>query len=114
GRLNFNVGLFYYDYKDVQVNVVGTVAGGNSPSVSYLQNADKASVKGLEIEVEALPIHNLRLVANLGLQSSEFEKFQVVNNGPVFNGNELVRTPNLTTLLAADYRIPLSGGSKVV
>lgn len=113
GRLNFNAGLFYYDYQDVQVNVVGTPLGATT-TVSYLQNADKATVKGAEIELEALPTNNLRLVANVGLQSSEFKSLQVVNNGPNFDGNELVRTPNLTTLLSANYRIPLSAGNKVV
>jgi iron complex outermembrane receptor protein len=113
GTLNFNASLFYYDYKDVQVNVVGQPAGATT-TVSYLQNADKASVKGAEIEVEALPIHNLRLVANLGLQSSEFEKFDVVNNGPNYDGNDLVRTPNLNSLISANYRIPLDNGNKIV
>jgi len=113
GRLNFNANLFYYDYKDVQVNVVGTPAGATT-TVSYLQNADSAHVKGAEIEVEAVPTNNLRLLANVGLQSSEFEKLQVVNNGPIFDGNDLVRTPNLNTLLSANYRIPLNNGNKVV
>lgn len=113
GRLNFNSSLFYYDYDDVQVNVVGVPAGATT-TVSYLQNAKSASIKGLELEVEALPTNRLRLVGNIGLQSSEFKELVVQNSTTNFNGNDLVRTPNFNSLLSATYRIPLDNDAKIV
>ena len=113
GRLNFNTTLFYYDYKDVQVNVVGLPPGATT-TVSYLQNADSATVKGAEFEVEALPTSNLRLIGNIGLQSGEFDKLQVQNSTTNYDGNDLVRTPNLNSLLSASYRIPLANDNKIV
>jgi len=115
GRLNFNTAIFYYDYQDVQVNVVGLVPGTAS-SASYLRNVDKAAVKGIEFEAEALPTNRLHLVANVGLQDSEFKNFTVDTAGGTvdLSGNELVRTPRFNSFVAADYRIPLDNGKKVV
>lgn len=114
GRLNFNATAFYYDYKDVQINVVGPNPAAIGASTSYLQNADQAHTKGLEFEVEALPTERLHLLANLGLINTEFDQLQVVNGGANLSGNELVRTPEVSATLAADYRIPVANGGKVV
>ncbi|SNR85398.1 iron complex outermembrane recepter protein [Methylobacillus rhizosphaerae] len=111
GRLNFNANAFYYDYSNVQVNVVGT---NLSVPISYLQNVEKASVKGAEFELEALPTTNLHLNANIGLLKTEFEKFDVQNGGGNYDGNEFVRAPHLTAQVAARYRIPLNNGNQLV
>jgi len=113
GRLNFNASAFHYSYEDVQVNVVGFNALANS-TVSYLQNAKKAHVNGLEFEVEALPIENLHVNASLGLLKSEYDDAEIQNNGGSFSGNELVRSPHVNAILAGDYRIPVANGAKVV
>ena len=113
GRLNFNATAFHYDYTDVQVNVVGFNALANT-TVSYLQNAGKAHADGAEFELEALPIENLHLNANLGLLHTQYDDAVILNNGGNFTGNQLVRSPHVTALLAADYRIPLENGGKVV
>ncbi len=114
GRLNFNATAFYYDYSNVQVNVVGQVAGLVGQTASYMQNVESAWVKGLEFEAEALPTNRLYLNASAGLQDSQFTKFQVVNNGPDLSGNELVRTPHFNTQLFGSYTFPLDNGNKVV
>ncbi|WP_025869700.1 TonB-dependent receptor [Methylobacillus glycogenes] len=111
GRVNFNANAFYYDYSNVQVNVVGTNL--NVP-ISYLQNVEKASVKGAEFEIEALATNNLRLNANIGLLDTEFEKFDVQNGGGNYDGNQFVRAPHVNALVGANYRIPLANGSKVI
>lgn len=111
GRLNFNANAFYYDYSNVQVNVVGTYQG---QTISYLQNVEKANIKGAEFEIEALPTNNLHINTNIGFLKSEFEKFDVLNNGGNYDGNEFVRAPRFNALLAGTYRIPLANGNKVV
>ncbi|MPS48960.1 TonB-dependent receptor [Methylobacillus sp.] len=111
GRLNFNANAFYYDYSNVQVNVVGSYQG---QSISYLQNVEKANIKGAEFEIEALPTNNLHINANIGFLKSEFEKFDVLNNGGNHDGNEFVRAPRFNALLAGTYRLPLANGSNVV
>lgn len=113
GRLNFNANAFHYSYKDVQVNVVGFNSLANS-TVSYLQNVKKAHVNGAEFEIEALPTNNLHINAAIGLLSTKYDDAEILNNGGNFDGNRLVRSPKLTANLAADYRIPVANGAKVV
>jgi iron complex outermembrane receptor protein len=108
-RLIVNVTGFHYIYRDIQVNVVGPLPPTNTP-VSYLQNVDAGRVDGAEIELEALPVRNLRVGGNLGLLSTEFTDFQVLNGGPDYSGNEFVRSPHVTALVFADFRIPLPIG----
>jgi iron complex outermembrane receptor protein len=105
-RLTINAALFHYIYRDVQINVVGPLPPTNTP-VSYLQNVEDAVVNGAEIEIDSVPVRNLRLGGSLGLLDTEFTDFQVLNNGPDYSGNEFVRSPHVTLLARADYRVPL-------
>lgn len=115
-RLTFNANAFYYNYKDVQVNVVGTVSG--IPGTSTLTNAPKAHVKGAEFEVEALPITNLHTFANVGLLNSRYDDFPYLNAAtglPANNrGAQLVRSPHVTAQIGADYKIPLENGDHIL
>jgi len=112
-RLTTNASAFYYDYRDVQINVVG-VPLGYSTSVSYLQNANKARIYGAEFELEALPVRFLHLAGNLGLLDAKFTDFQVQNNGGDNSGNSLVRSPKVSTQVIADIIVPLQGTTKLV
>ncbi|WP_020652935.1 TonB-dependent receptor [Massilia niastensis] len=113
-RLNLNANLFYYDYRNVQVNITGIFNGDPTQTVNYLQNVERAHVAGAELELEARPTDALHLQASVGLLRTQFDRFQIQNNGGTRNGNEFVRSPHVTALLAADYRIPLAGGGKIV
>lgn len=113
GRLNFNASIFHYDYENIQINGVGFNSNAGA-TVSYLQNADEASINGAEFEIEALLTENLHVNASLGLLDAEYKKGTIVTNGEDISGNDLVRSPNVTLQLAADYRIPLENGGKVV
>jgi iron complex outermembrane receptor protein len=114
GRLRFNANVFHYDYKNAQVNVNGVYNGDPTQTVSYLQNVAKAHVDGAEFEIEVLPTDNLHINGNIGLLSTQFDEFDIQNNGGSRSGNRFVRSPRVTALLAADYRIPVDNGAKVV
>ncbi|QAU33986.1 TonB-dependent receptor [Janthinobacterium sp. 17J80-10] len=114
GRLHLNANVFHYKYKNAQVNITGLFNGDPTQSVSYLQNVAKGHVNGAELEIEALPTENLHINANLGLLQTRFDEFDIQNNGGSRAGNEFVRSPHVTALLAADYRIPVSNGGKVI
>ncbi|MCS5517400.1 TonB-dependent receptor [Pseudomonas qingdaonensis] len=51
-RLTVNANLFYYDYQDIQVNLL-TVNSG--VLTTALTNGAKGKVKGAELEIEASP-----------------------------------------------------------
>ncbi len=61
-RLRFNLEGFYYDYKNIQVEEILT-------GVTHITNAAKATIKGLDLEISAMPTERLTLTAALeGLQ----------------------------------------------
>ncbi|WP_314441417.1 TonB-dependent receptor [Massilia timonae] len=113
-RLNLNANLFYYDYKKVQVNITGIYNGDPTQTVNYLQNVDRAHVYGAEFELEARPTEALHLQASVGLLRTQFDRFEIQNGGGSRNGNEFVRSPHVTALLAADYKVPLANGGRIV
>jgi iron complex outermembrane receptor protein len=113
GRVNFNASVFHYNYKDIQINGVGFNQNAGT-TISYLQNADKATINGAEFEIEALPTERLHLNASLGLLDAEYKKGTILTTGEDISGRDLVRSPKVTLQVAADYRIPLDNGSKIV
>jgi iron complex outermembrane receptor protein len=106
GRLTANVSAFYYDIKNLQLNIQQQVPG---TTITSTAGSSDGNVKGVEFEVEALPLENWRLAASLGLLESEYTNF-VYTVGPTTldaSGNEFYRTPETSFRLDTDYRIRL-------
>ncbi|MES2493222.1 MAG: TonB-dependent receptor [Pseudomonadota bacterium] len=114
GELTFNATAFHYDYKDIQVNVVGPNPGAvGGATVSYLQNAARGHANGAEFELVARPAENFSLNAAVGLLYTKFDQFQVNNGGANLAGNQFVRSPHLTLNAGAAYSVPLGNAGKV-
>jgi len=109
-RLIVNASAFRYNYHNIQVNVVGPLPPTNT-AVSYLQNVAAGRVNGGELELDALPFGTLHVGGSLGLLDTKFTDFQVLNNGPNYSGNQFVRSPHVSSLVRADYRIPFGSGN---
>lgn len=109
GRLNANAALFYYDYEDIQLNIVSAV---NNQTVSRLANGAQGEAYGAEFELEAVPVQNLHLNFALGLLHTEFTDYTSGTND--YSGNKFVRAPNVSAVIGADYRIPLEVGGALV
>jgi len=114
-RLSGTIAAFHYEYHDIQVLVNG-VTPNSTVSATVLQNAGGGTVNGAELEAEALPVENLWLHGNLGLLDTRYDGFTAVNNGSVVNasGNQFTRSPHLTWLLDAQYRIALPAATSLV
>jgi iron complex outermembrane recepter protein len=113
-RLTFNATLFHYDYRDVQINVVGPNPGAvGGATVSYLQNASKAHSDGAEFELEARPVEGLKLGGAVGLLNTKFDRLQVVNGGANLSGNRFVRAPKLTLNGNISYTASLGDSGSV-
>ncbi|CAD7338279.1 TonB-dependent receptor [Sphingomonadales bacterium 56] len=109
GLLTFNATAFHYDYKNVQVNVVGPNPGAvGGATVSYLQNAAKAKVDGAEFELGLTPAEGLKFNAALGLLDTEYTKFIVQNSTTSLAGNRFVRSPKVTLNVGASYKFGLA------
>eukprot|EP01031_Cornospumella_fuschlensis_P049371 gene49371-60437_t len=90
-----NANVFYYDYSDIQVNLL-TV--NNGILTTALTNGAAGEVKGAELEIEAQATEFLHLRAALSHLDTEYTDFKNVNpnTGVVtadYSGNRFVRSP---------------------
>ena len=109
GRLNANASAFYYDYSDIQLNIVSAI---NNQTVSRLANGAQGEVYGAEFELEAIPVENLHVNFGLGLLHTEFTDYTSGSND--YSGNKFVRAPNVSAVIGADYRIALNAGGAII
>lgn len=100
-RLRANISAFYYDYTDLQVNVINGIS-------TAVTNAASARVYGGELELAASPVRGLDIEAGLALLSAKFRELMTEDPtvpGVLQNlaGNRLARAPRSTVNLAAQY-----------
>lgn len=122
GQLQFNATVFYYDHKDIQLNVQAPNPLGlqNAPSGNFNQNAAGGEVKGLELEVLWRPVQNLRVAGSFNVTDAVYKDFHpaVSVSGVTTvvdrSGNRYFRTPKYLASLDAEYRLPLGGLTSVV
>lgn len=115
-RIRFNTAIFYYDYKDVQVQRV--VVGG-AGSTSGITNGAKAEFYGGEAEITAQPIPQLLLAAGFQYLHGRYKTFQsailAVGNpaGGQFllpgdaSGNVPIVSPTSQINASATYTVPV-------
>jgi len=108
-----NASAFYYDYKDLQIHTLVNPPGGLPADV--LDNAQKSTIKGIDIEAVGKPTENLtvRLTAEwLDAQLDEYSS----SRGPQlvdFSGNTLPNAPKFSLTGIAEYTIPLDNGDAI-
>ena len=107
-RLRVNAAAFHSDYKDLQVFYFTTRV--------FYENAGKAKIDGLELEVTANPLDGLTLFGNLGLLDFEYEEYiSAVGGGPptdIADIADRAYTPDATMSLGAVYETqPMSSGA---
>jgi len=115
-RLTANANVFYYDYSDIQVNLL-TV--NNGVLTTALTNGAKGKVKGAELELEGQPTDYLHLRAAVSFLDTEYTDFKNINpsTGAItgdYSGNSFVRSPRNVVSLGGDYTFPLEIGGKLV
>ena len=126
-KLRFNLGVYYFKTKDLQLSAVG---GGTNANL--LLNADAVKGHGLEAELEARPVQGLTLTSGVSLNIAKIHDRNltvevcaapctVLNTfavpsvpfdpGEVFiNGNQLPQAPRWTVNFTAGYEHPLGPG----
>ncbi|WP_070151366.1 TonB-dependent receptor [Sphingobium phenoxybenzoativorans] len=92
-RLRLNLAGFYYDYTNLQFNVVRFLPTPGNITI----NAAKARLYGAEAEITVLPVDDLRLAFNLAWLHNEYR--ELTDSHPVTNvvtnlaGNQLISAP---------------------
>lgn len=118
--VRLNVGGFYYDYQNIQINAYT----GSTP---FVQNATSAKSYGVDAELQAQLTERLQINAGATWLHAHFGDFQnaqaaiPVTSGPLAGGtmavvqdatgNTLPNSPSLTYSLGATYEIPVSFGT---
>jgi iron complex outermembrane recepter protein len=109
GRLRFNGSAFLYDYSDLQVFQF-VILGDPPTPVSVLTNASDAEIYGAELELQWLPVPELRINLGLGLLNTEYKDF-VDDLGNDFSGNKITLAPDLSFNGLAQYDVALPVGT---
>lgn len=100
-RLRANLGVFYYDYTDLQV--VEYING-----VATTTNAGKATLKGGELEVTARATDSLDLIGTVAYLDAKYDRY--FDQGVDLAGKTLPNSPKWNVTLASEYRVELDGG----
>ena len=112
-RLRLNASAFWYDYKDIQVQIV-------QGSSTFTQNAASARIRGIDLELQAALGERFTVSGNLAYTDGEYRDYENAGSyglgvGPLLtidaSGNDTVRTPDLSGSLTLDYRMPISTGT---
>lgn len=108
-RLQVNTAVFQNESDDMQMSIF--IAGGGASSV--VQNAGKATIRGFEVEVIALPIPDLQLSLNYGYLDAKYDEF--IDNGVDQRKNkDFPYTPRHSGSLSAEYTFFQSGWGELI
>ena len=73
-KLRVNIEGFYYDYKNIQVTQI-------LAAVSHITNAARAAIKGIDLDISAVPADRLVVTASIEFMQGRYESFP---NGTFF------------------------------
>ena len=115
-RLRLNGALFYSDYQDMQVTSTSLRDkdgdGALDTPVQVVVNAGEATIRGVELEAQAVLSDALSLTMNLGYLDAQFDEFTGIDplTGQPANfadTKKISNTPELSAYLAANYETRL-------
>jgi iron complex outermembrane recepter protein len=119
-RVTLNTAFYYGIYDDIQKISIVTMGTGEEIEVQRItENAAKATIKGFEVELLALPIDGLQITGNIGVNDTEYDSFpnaisdfddqEIDRSGQTFN-----YVPKFTSFLAAQYSFPIDGDAQIL
>jgi iron complex outermembrane recepter protein len=104
-RVRLNADVFYMDYRDLQVTQTNAAC-----LCALTDNAAKAEIKGVEVEIDLLPIEDLRLSLSGSYVDAKYKDFLESAIDPTTgtnldsSGNRLQRTPSTQLSAGINYR----------
>ncbi|HWK06364.1 MAG TPA: TonB-dependent receptor [Puia sp.] len=102
--VQLNLAAFYSTIRNAQVPTLIL-----PDAITVTKNAGKLTSKGVEAELAATPVRGLELNYSFGYTNARFKDLKLSQNGSVadLSGNRQVFTPEVTSMLAAQYSYPL-------
>jgi len=113
-RMQTQLTAFYIGWDDQQINQTSNTPGGNS--VTFIANAGKSEISGLEAALQWSPSDRWLLSTAVSLMDSELKQFQDPIVAPRFglsvdqSGNELPYAPKVSGKVSAQYLVPIGSG----
>lgn len=95
GRVRLNGAAFFTDYTDLQVAVFDGIA-------PVTQNAAAAEIKGVELELLAVPVEDLTIEVGVGYLDAEYTEINPAAT-EISLSKELVNTPELSLNIGLSY-----------
>lgn len=103
-RLVLNGAMFFSDYSNMQLLAISMDNFGGI--VALVENAGAAEIKGFELEMNAIPVRNLRVDAGIGFIDAKYTQLDA-NVTSITLDSELVKTPKWTLNFGGEYTVPL-------
>ncbi|MET0271364.1 MAG: TonB-dependent receptor [Phenylobacterium sp.] len=103
GRLNVDAAAYLIDWKDIQL-----AARTNGNGLNYIGNAGDARIKGLELNVRALPTDAWEIGSSLSVIDSEMTAIR--NNAVGYKGQRLPASARITVASYLQYSFPAASG----
>ena len=114
GRMRLNVSVFYYDYTDIQLNIL-TDEQSMTRGFANVRNAGDATITGIELEWHYAITSNFEISALLATLDSELDDLIAAdpNDATSTNqtGNPLPNSPDFTGSLGGQYTWDFSNNS---
>ncbi len=109
-RLRINVSLFYSTIENAQVPTLIL-----PDAITVTKNAGKLSSKGIELELAAAPVKGLQVDYNAGYTNASYKtlKLALYGNEVDLSGNKQIFTPEVTSMLAAQYSYEINARQHV-
>jgi len=110
-RLYVNASVFIVKADNVQVPTLIL-----PDAITVTRNSGELVSKGAEVELRSAPIKNLQLASAFGYTHATYRTLRLPRNGEAkdFSGNRQVFTPELTTMLAAQYDFVITPRVKLI
>jgi len=108
-RLRLNATTFLYNYSNIQVMQALASPDPLTGATTKVGNAASARVKGIELELQVIPLKGLELSANASLLEAKYRTYlspntEVAGNPIVdLSGNWLPLAPQFAGILSAQY-----------
>jgi iron complex outermembrane receptor protein len=119
-RVTLNTAFYYGTYDDIQKISIVTMGEGENVEVQRItENAAKAEIKGIEVELQALPIDGLQVTGNIAVNDTEYTDFpnaisdfddQLIDR----SGQSFNYVPKFTSFLGIQYSFPLEGNAEIL
>jgi len=108
-RVRLNGAAFWTEYSDIQL--VSALLDSNGQAYFPVANAGDVRIKGLELELTAVPAEGLNVFANIGVTDEKWTDIKPV--ALVTPDTRLPFMSHFTGVFGADYSVPVSGFGSV-